>query len=64
MASTELKSFKPIKPNQNPKTNFWFNLGIEDNKTARTDAVHEGFKPFALFNQIIIINILCFLMKA
>ena len=46
MASTELKSFKPIKSNQNSKTNFWFNLGIEDNKTARTDAVHEGFKPF------------------
>lgn len=42
MATAELKSFKP---KQTYKKNFWFTLGIEDSKTARTDAVHKGFKP-------------------
>ena len=42
MATVELKSFKPKRGN---KTSFWYSLGIEDEKTARTDAVHQGFKP-------------------
>ncbi|GLT19623.1 hypothetical protein GCM10007938_34050 [Vibrio zhanjiangensis] len=42
MATSQLKSFKP-KPSK--KANFWVSLGIEDAKTARTDAVHQGFKP-------------------
>ena len=41
MATIELKSFKPKHSN---KKNFWFKLGIEDAKTARTEAVHQGFK--------------------
>jgi len=41
MTTTTLKSFKP-KPSY--KENFWFNLGIEDVKTARNEAVHQGFK--------------------
>ncbi len=39
MATVELKSFKPKRGN---KTSFWYSLGIEDAKTARTDAVHQG----------------------
>ncbi|MBT2949667.1 DUF2384 domain-containing protein [Vibrio anguillarum] len=42
MATTEFKSFKPKRIN---KDNFWFSIGIEDAKTARTEAVHQGFKP-------------------
>ncbi len=41
MAPTQLKSFKP---KGNMKNDFWFSLGIEDANTARTDAVHQGFK--------------------
>lgn len=41
MANVELKSFKPKRES---KPNFWFNLGIEDAETARTEAVHQGFK--------------------
>lgn len=41
MTTIELKSFKP---KHNNKNNFWFKLGIEDAKTARTEAVHQGFK--------------------
>lgn len=41
MTTTTLKSFKP-KPSY--KANFWFNIGIEDAKTARNEAVHQGFK--------------------
>jgi putative toxin-antitoxin system antitoxin component (TIGR02293 family) len=41
MTTTTLKSFKP-KPSN--KTNFWINLGIEDAQTARSEAVHQGFK--------------------
>ncbi|WP_372881532.1 antitoxin Xre/MbcA/ParS toxin-binding domain-containing protein [Psychromonas sp.] len=42
MATVELKSFKPKHSN---KKNFWISLGIEDAKTARCEAVHQGFKP-------------------
>lgn len=49
MATAELKSFKP---KQIYKKNFWFTLGIEDAKTARTDAVHKGFKPIVYRNII------------
>lgn len=42
MANAELKSFKPSRDN---KSSFWIALGIEDAKTARMDAVHQGFKP-------------------
>jgi len=41
MESAELKSFKPTPSN---KENFWFSLGIGDARTARTEAVHNGFK--------------------
>lgn len=49
MSAIELKSFKPT---QNHKTNFWFNLGIEDAKTVRTEAVHQGFKPVVYRNLV------------
>lgn len=49
MATAELKSFKPKRGN---KTSFWFSLGIEDAKTARTDAVHQGFQPKVYHNII------------
>lgn len=42
MTATTIKSFKP---KQSSKANFWFNIGIEDAKTARNEAVHQGFKP-------------------
>ncbi|WP_404415053.1 antitoxin Xre/MbcA/ParS toxin-binding domain-containing protein [Marinospirillum sp.] len=42
MATTKFTSFKPKRVSKN---NFWFNLGIEDAKTTRADAVHQGFKP-------------------
>lgn len=41
METFELKKFKPA---QSKRKNFWFNLGIEDVNTARTEAVHKGFK--------------------
>lgn len=49
MSVIELKSFKPT---QNQKTNFWFSLGIEDAKTVRTEAVHQGFKPVVYRNLV------------
>lgn len=42
MATAQLKSFKPKRSS---KTNFWISLGIEDANIARTEAVHQGFKP-------------------
>jgi putative toxin-antitoxin system antitoxin component (TIGR02293 family) len=47
MATVELKSFKPKRGS---KTSFWSSLGIEDVKTARTDAVHQGFEPKVYHN--------------
>ena len=42
MSTTMLRSFKP---NPSDKTSFWFNIGIEDAKTDKSEAVHQGFKP-------------------
>lgn len=41
MRATILKSFKPQSSH---KTNYWFNMGIEDAKTACNEAIHQGFK--------------------
>ena len=41
MATTKFASFKPKRVSKN---NFWLNLGIEDAKITRADAVHQGFK--------------------
>jgi putative toxin-antitoxin system antitoxin component (TIGR02293 family) len=49
MTSTTLKSFKPIL---NHKNNFWFSMGIEDAKTVKSEAVHQGFKPTVYRNII------------
>lgn len=42
MSVVPLKRFKPAPP---AATDFWYAIGIEDGNTARSEAVHRGFKP-------------------
>lgn len=42
MATSVIKKFKP---KVHYKNNFWYKIGIEDSKTVRSKAVHQGFKP-------------------
>ena len=49
MVTATLKSFKP---KQHYKKNFWITMGIEDEKTIRSEAVHQGFKPLVYRNII------------
>lgn len=41
MGAVELKKFIPKRINKNK---FWFDLGIEDKNTSRTEAVHQGYR--------------------
>lgn len=48
MTSTTLKSFKPKSA---AKADFWYALGIEDDNTARSDAVRQGF-PVMVYRKL------------
>lgn len=48
MTSTTLKSFKPKSADQ---SDFWYALGIEDDKTPRGDAVRQGF-PTTVYRKL------------
>lgn len=41
MTTSALLSFKPTPRHH---ASFWSNIGIEDSKTGRTEAVHQGFR--------------------
>jgi putative toxin-antitoxin system antitoxin component (TIGR02293 family) len=47
MANAALKTFKP-KPLA--YADFWVELGIEDDTTSKTSAIHSGFKPMVYRN--------------
>lgn len=47
MTATAMKSFKP---KSSYKNNFWFSMGIENESTAKNEAVHQGFEPQVYIN--------------
>ncbi len=49
MTTAKLKAFKPQRQHAN---NYWVALGIEDESTGRSDAVHKGFEPM-VYNRLI-----------
>lgn len=43
---------KKILPKRIHKNTFWVDLGIVDKNTSRTEAVHQGYRPFVYKNII------------
>ncbi|WP_206605560.1 type II RES/Xre toxin-antitoxin system antitoxin [Pelagibaculum spongiae] len=40
-----MSSMKRFRPKQDNSQGFWTRMGVEDDATATSEAVHQGFKP-------------------